>query len=391
VLSTTNPTRADFVRRATDAAEVLRANAQWTTENRRLPEKALDVMAEAGVFKMRVPARFGGYESDAVTMLEVTTEIAKGDGSAAWNLSVWTVSAWIAAQFPDHVQEEAFASDARFCGVLSPTATATPTAGGYTVSGRWHFISGALHSQYQVALAMGPAPDGTQWPLVALIPMTDLKIDDDWHTVGLRGTGSVSTIADDVFVPEDRVLPLVLVLQGQSASALNAQRPAFKVPMMPTGCLAFTGTAIGLAKSAMELFLANLDRKITYTDYTSQRAAPVTHLQVAEAAMKIEEAESHALRLAELADRKAAAGEEWALQERVISRAYLGRIFRLSKEAADTLGDASGGTSVYSATPIRRVIQDLQVLNQHAAMNPATTAELYGRILCGLPPNTMYL
>ena len=37
---------------------------------------------------------------------------------------------------------------------------------------------------------------------MALVPMADLHIVDDWETAGLRGSGSVSTVAKDVFVPE---------------------------------------------------------------------------------------------------------------------------------------------------------------------------------------------
>ena len=55
------------------------------------------------------------------------------------------------------------------------------------------------------------------------------------------------------------------------------------------------------------------------------------------------------------------------------------------------LNTASGGTSVYRAIPIQRIQRDVQTLNLHALMHPDTNFELYGRILCGLPPNTMYL
>jgi alkylation response protein AidB-like acyl-CoA dehydrogenase len=371
---------------------VLRENAQWSEENRRLHEDTIGALTDAGIFRMRIPARYGGYESDAATMLEVISEIAQADGSASWNVAAWSISAWLAAQFPDHVQDQVFTADARVCGVLSPTAAAVPTADGVVINGSWQFISGALHSQWQVALAMGPTPDGaSQWPLMALIPLSEMVISDDWHTTGLRGTGSVTTIAKDVFVPADRVLPLVAVLQGNSASEQNVTSPMYRAPMIATGCATFTGTAIGLAKATQDAFMARLDRKITYTDYSSQRDAAITHLQLAEAAMKIEEAESHAARLAALVDTKGASGEEWSLLERTRARAYLGRVFGLAKDAAQIFSDASGGSSIYTTEPIQRSVRDLHALSMHALMHPATNAELYGRVLCGLAPDTVYV
>ena len=103
--------------------------------------------------------------------------------------SAWTISTWLACLFPDHVQDEVFATEnVRVCGVLSPTAEATPVEGGVVVNGAWHFISGARHSLWQVIIAMAPTPDGSSmWPVMAVVPLSDLQIVDDWNTMGLRG------------------------------------------------------------------------------------------------------------------------------------------------------------------------------------------------------------
>lgn len=392
MLNTQAPPRTELVRRAAQLVPLLRSHAVWIENNRRLHDEVIEAMAEAGVFRMRAPVRYGGYESDARTVVDVISQLAQGDGSTAWNASVWSISTWIAGLFPDDVQDEVFATpDARVCGVLSPTAAAEPSKGGFVVNGRWHFISGALHSHWQAILAMGPAPDGSEWPLMMMVPMSDLTIVDDWHTAGLRGTGSVSTVAEQVFVPQERVLPMVAILQGRYASKLNADAPVYQQPLMPTGCTTFTGAALGLAKAALAGFVEQLDRKITYTDYESQREAPVTHLQLAEAALKADEAEFHAYRLADLVDDKCANGVPWTLPERVGARAALSRVFHLVKEAVGVIRTASGGSSIYSHVPIQRIDRDVQTLNMHALMHPNTNFELYGRVLCGLQPNTMYI
>ncbi|WP_422774878.1 acyl-CoA dehydrogenase family protein [Plantactinospora sp. WMMC1484] len=383
----------ELVRRTEELVPLLRSHAAWTDQHRRLHDEVIEAMSAAGIFRMRVPARYGGYESDAGTVLEVISRISGSDGSAGWNAAVWSISNWIAGLFPDEAQDEVFAEpDVRVCGVLSPTASAEPTEGGMVVNGQWRFISGALHSQWQAILAMGPAPDGSQWPLLALVPMSELEIVDDWHTAGLRGTGSVTTVAKQVFVPHHRVMPMVAILSEQYASQCNAGSPLFRQPLIPTGCATFAATAVGLAKAALEAFLDRLgERKITYTEYTSQRDAPITHFQVAEAATKIDEAEFHGRRLTDLLDGKYATGEAWQLVDRVRARAGLGRVFQLTKEAVGVLKTGSGGTSIYDDVPIQRIDRDIQTLNMHALMHPNTNAELYGRILCGLPPNTMYL
>lgn len=393
MLTTQIPTREELVRRASELAPAIRDKAAWSEEHRRLHEETIEALADAGIFRLRVPARYGGYEADTRTLVDVAAELGRADGSTAWTASVYWIPTWMACQFPDHVQDEVFSTpDVRVCGTLSPTAMAAPADGGVVVNGKWGFISGAWHSQWQEIVAVQVGPDGPPMPIVALVPMSDLQIVDDWHTSGLRGTGSVSTVAQDVFVPADRVLPLGAVINSQGASQANAGSPAYRVPLLPVASASSVGTALGLAAAAMDAFRARLpERKITYTDYERQADAPLTHLQIAEAAMKSDEAAFHAHRLSGHVDTKAATGEPWTVEERVRARAELGRVCRLTKESVDILAQASGGSSIYTSAPIQRIARDIAGVNLHALMHPNTNAELYGRVLCGLEPNTLYI
>jgi alkylation response protein AidB-like acyl-CoA dehydrogenase len=387
------PTREELVRRASELVPVLHKSAQWSEENRRIPDEVVDMLSDAGVFRMRTPARYGGYECDTRTLVDVAIQLGRSDGSVSWVASVYWIPTWMVGLFPDHVQDEVFATEnARVCGTLSPTAMAAPADGGIVVNGKWGFVSGAWHSHWQEIVAVLMRPDAEPMPIVALVPMSDLQIIDDWHTAGLRGTGSVSTVAQDVFVPQDRVLPLPVVLEGQGASAANAGSAIYRAPLLPVASASSVGTAIGLAKAAKDVFFQRLpERKITYTSYAKQGEAALTHLQVADATMKIDEAEFHAHRLAALVDTKTAAGAPWTLEERVLARADMGAACRLAREAVDILASASGGSSIYSDVPMQRIARDIQAMNLHALMHPNTNAELYGRILCGQEPNTLYL
>jgi alkylation response protein AidB-like acyl-CoA dehydrogenase len=387
------PTRAELVRRAAELVPLLRKHAQWTEENRRLHDETIEALADAGVFKLRVPARYGGYEADARTIAEVGAALGRGDGSTAWVSSVYWIPGWMAGLFPDEVQDEVFATpDVRVCGTLSPSGTATPVDGGVVVNGKWGFISGALHAHWQEIIAMGQAPDGTPMPIMALAPMSDLEIVDDWYAFGLKGTGSVSTVAKDLFIPQERVLPLPAVLMEQYASQLNADLPMFKAPLLAVAAASTVGTLLGLANAAREEFLERMPaRKITYTAYERQQDAPVTHLQVAEASLKIDQAEFHGYRVADQVDVKGAAGEPWKLDERARARADVGAVAALTKDAIDILAQASGGSSIYSSVPIQRIARDVQAASLHALIFPTTNFEVYGRVLCGLEPNTLYI
>nr|WP_133908005.1 acyl-CoA dehydrogenase family protein [Actinophytocola oryzae] len=393
MLATTIPTRDELVRKASELIPLLRRHASWTEENRRLHDETVEALADAGVFRLRRPKHFGGYEVDSQTLVDIGTALGQGCGSTSWVASVYWIPTWMASQFPDEVQDEVFATpDVRICGTLSPSGMAAPVDGGVVVNGKWGFISGAHHAQWQEIIAILIPPDGQPYPIMALVPMSDLLVVDDWDTSGLRGTGSVSTVAKDLFVPAERILPLPVVLQGQTASKRNANSTVYRAPLLPVAAASSVGTIVGMAKGARDVFLKRLpERKITYTGYESQREAPITHFQVAEATMRIDEAEFHAQRTAKLVDAKGAEGTEWKLEERARTRADIGAVVRLAKDAIDILATASGGSSIYSGIPIQRINRDIQAVNLHALMHPNTNTELYGRVLCGLEPNTLYI
>ena len=390
---TTAPPRSELLQRATQLVPLLRGNAEAGEQLRRLPDETVEALTEAGILRLRLPARYGGYEADARTLVDVISELATGDGSTAWTVAVWAISSWVIGLFPDEVQDEIFATpDVRVSGILSPTAMAVPTDGGVVVNGKWAFNTGSQQSQWNTNAAILAGPDGPPQPVMVAIPMSDLHSVDDWHTMGMRASGSVTTIAEDVFVPQARVLPMGPVLQGARGTNGNADLPMYQVPFMPVACATVAAVVAGLARAARDAFFDRLPgRKITYTSYENQSEAPLTHLQVAEATTKTDEAVFHARRIAEQLDVKGAAGAEWTLEERARARLDLGAACQRAKEAVDVLATASGGSSIFHSVPIQRIERDVKVLNLHAIMHPNTNLELYGRILCGLEPNTVYI
>jgi 3-hydroxy-9,10-secoandrosta-1,3,5(10)-triene-9,17-dione monooxygenase len=388
------PSKEELVHRAADLVPLIRDKAVWMDENRRMHDDVIAAITDAGLLRMRVPVRYGGFESDLTTLADVLAELGRGDGATSWTAAVWAISTWMVGMFPDEVQDEVFSTpDVRVCGILSPGAVAAPVDGGYVLNGKWSFNTGAQQSTWNTNAAVIPTADGGFEPVMTLLPIKDLQIIDDWHTSGLRGSGSVTTIAQDLFVPAERVLPIGPVLAvRQHRSKLNANSAIYKALFMPVACVTVGSVALGLAKAARDAFFERLPgRKITYTSYENQAEAPLTHIEVAEAIQRIDETGFHVFRSAEMVDTRSQTGEQWTLEERARARLDLGAACVRAKEAVDILNSASGGSSVYRDVPIQRIQRDVQTLNLHAIMHPATNYELYGRIVCGLESNTPYI
>src|ERR1041384_4577405 len=96
VPKTVIPTREELVDRAAELVPLLQKHARWAEDNRRLHEEVMEALADAGVFKLRRPKRYGGYEADARTLPDVATALGRGDGSASWVASVYWIPGWMA-------------------------------------------------------------------------------------------------------------------------------------------------------------------------------------------------------------------------------------------------------------------------------------------------------
>jgi alkylation response protein AidB-like acyl-CoA dehydrogenase len=387
------PSRTELVQRVADIVPVLRANARRGEQNRRLADEVVDAMVGAGVLRMLVPVQYGGYESDMQAIVDVGIQLGRGDGSPAFCATAWWAQCWVVAHFPDSVQDEIFTSpDVRICGTLVPNGKGEITKGGVVVSGEWGFNSGAWHSDWKVLNTLAPNPAGELEPIAAVVPMSDLEIVDDWDTAGLRGTGSITLVAKDVFIPRERFQWLSEVARQEYGSARNADSPCYRGPIIGVLSNINTGKQVGLAQAAREAFLERIhNRAIQHTSYQTQAEWPVTHLQVAEADLKIDEAEYHARRLAALVDHKGFSNEPYTIRERAYCRVAVGRVSQLCHEAVNIYNMASGAGGIYSSMPIQRIQRDIQAISLHAVNMPVKNYELYGRVLCGLEPNTFFI
>jgi alkylation response protein AidB-like acyl-CoA dehydrogenase len=350
-------------------------------------------MAQAGVVRMLVPTYYGGYESDMATLVDVGVQLGRGDGSAAFCATAWWAQCWAVAHFPDSVQEEVFANpDVPVCGTFVPNGMGQITKDGVVVSGEWGFNSGAWHSQWKVLSTMAPNPAGQIEPIAAVVPLSELEIIDDWDVSGLRGTGSVTTIGRDVFIPRERYQWLSEVMQQKYDSKRNADSPCYRGPIIGVLSALNTGKQIGMAQAAREAFLGRIHhRPVHHTTYATQAEWPVTHIQVAEADLKIEEAEYHAYKLAALVDKKNYENEPYTMRERAYCRVAVGRTTQLCYDAINIYNLAGGASGVYSSMPVQRIQRDIQAINTHAIDMPIKNYELYGRIVCGLEPNTFFI
>jgi alkylation response protein AidB-like acyl-CoA dehydrogenase len=389
--------RDSLVGRAGALFPVLRGNAGEADKTRRLPQANIDALAASGIFKLWVPKRYGGYEADPRTYVEVLAELSRADASTSWAVSLITAMSFMVGQFPEAGQDAVYGADpeARVCGVLTPAGSAERSSGGYIVRGSWPFASGCLHSTWcGVVTPLLDAEGNVANVGYVLMPMSDITIKDTWFTVGMRGTGSNTLVADEVFVPDHLVLPLVGptgMLDGDPLTPFKNE-VLYQAPQGSLGVLSEIGTILGLGRAALETVLEQLPkRSIAYTTYTRQIDAASTQIDLGEAATRIDAAHLLAYRAAEDIDRAITAARKLDLPARARIRADLSFAARTVREAVDTLVQLCGASAMAEFNYLQQIQRDVNTVSLHGLLRASVCLEVYGATLCGLEPTTMPL
>jgi len=381
---------AELVARAAALRPLLQAQADETDRLRRLADANVAALNEAGLCRLMVPQRFGGYQTNIHTYIAVMAELGRGCGSTAWVASLLNVCAWLAALFPERAQRDLWGENPNtwVAGSLAPNGTATPVAGGWRVTGRWPWASGCLHAQWAACgIRMTNDRGEIQNFGLSLMPMSDLSIEDTWFMAGMKGTGSNTIVANDVFVPEHRFLPYPPAFQGHYRTE-HLDEVTYRVALVPVTILILVGSQLGLARAALDHVIAKAPtRGVTHTSFAKQSESAGFQIQVAEAAAKIDTAYLHAFRAADDLDRAAESGRHPDLVPRARVRLDTALAAKYCRDAVDLLADAHGTSSLADVNHMQRLWRDVHVASRHAITSWTVNLEIYGKALLGIEPN----
>ena len=376
----------ELVARVRELQPLLADNAAKGEIDRRVVEESIAALTEAGIFRIAQPKRYGGYETSMRTMLDVSAAVAEADGGTAWVVTLCDVCAWLVGLFSEQAQEDVWGAnpDAKVSGVLAPTAETTTVDGGYRVTGRWYYNSGSWHADWAgVGIPLTDADGQVVDQGLALIPRSDLAVEDTWFVAGMRSSGSNCLVARDVFVPAHRVMSVPPAIEGHYATE-HTDEPLYRSALVPILALVLAGPQLWLGRKALEIVRSKAAKKaISYTHYTAQADSVAFQLQLAEAAMRIDTAHLHAYRAADDIDTASANGTYPDVLARARVRADTGWAVQNITQAIDGLLFAHGAGSFAEVNPLQRIWRDSAVAARHAVILPSVGYEVYGKALLG--------
>jgi indole-3-acetate monooxygenase len=357
---------------------LLRTSEAEAENVRHLPAPVVAAMHDAGLFLQSLPREVGGSELGPVAQMELIEAVARQSGAAGWNLFVGSLhTALPAAYLSDGAAEAMFARSGPnvVAGQMQPIGRGREVPGGMVVSGRYSWGSGITHARWVLAGAVLSGADGVARPgfRVVVVPKEHVTVLDNWHVVGVAGSGSYDYELDEVFVPEGWWFDYLAPVRHRGGPQFNSPIPAQIGP-------AHIGFALGLGERVLEeiVAVAMAKRRTNATGTVAERGTFQHALGLAYTRLS---AARHlgAAQLARL-DRLQRTGDP-------VAPALVEDIRAAASHATDTAlavaSDAmrfAGGSVVRLDSPIQRLMRELLVAQAHMYVSD-TNYETVGRSL----------
>jgi alkylation response protein AidB-like acyl-CoA dehydrogenase len=369
--------RTETLARARKLAPILREHAAQGEKLRRVPDNTVADLIDSGLLGLLRPARFGGSELSWDVLCEASIELGQGDGSQAWVANVYGHHPMFVALFEDAAQHDVWGPDpnALICASIVPPGNKVEAAsGGFRLSGRWSFASGVHHAHW---LILGDIVGGDPKDhRLFLLPRGDYGIDDDWHTLGMAGTGSASVVVDNAFVPAHRIVSMREINAGQAPGARINKAPLYRMPLLGFAQLALAAVPVGVALGMVGDF-----RRFVAGRSDSAAASGVELLleRFAEAAAETRSAELLLIDTTRQNSVKLEAG--LALDESDAARSVRdgGYAVMVSRRAAMRLFEVTGGRGLHLSQPLQRAFRDVLGASAHGSLGWQRNALAYAR------------
>ncbi len=370
----------------------LHAAADATERDRRLAPPLVTAMAEAGLFAMCVPRRYGGGEAGPRELVETIERISRADGAAGWTLMIGATTGLVAAYLPEADAREIFA-DPRVVtgGVTAPKGRAVAVDGGWRVTGRWPFASGCQHCAWLLGTCFvvdesgAPRKSARGVPEMRsfFFPAADVRILDTWDVSGLRGTGSHDFEVADVLVPAGRSFVL-------GVDSPREPGPLYRFPLFGLLALGIAAVGLGIARSAIDELVALAADKTPTASRRVLGERALVQADVARAEALVGASRAFLLEAVDAAMARATRGDELTIGDRAQLRLAATHAATSSAAGVDLMYEAGGGTSVYATSRLQRCFRDAHVVTQHL-MVAKPTLEAVGRVFLGLESDASML
>jgi alkylation response protein AidB-like acyl-CoA dehydrogenase len=388
------PDAETLIERARSMIPMLKEQGPAHDDAKRISDDVGVKLRAAGFFRICQSTENGGYGLRPSVLWRVCREIARGDSATAWILGLAGLHPWMAGMFGARAQDDVFAGgrDAvviALTGNVGRGVDARLDGEHYVLNGKWTYASGIDVADWASVLVDVPSAEGARELRLLLVPKESFRIDHaSWNVFGMKGTGSKDVYLDNERVPVYRSIKWTDVQRIEYPGRERNKSPMYGIPHTSLFVMSVAAAIASVAHGLLDIHADTVRKRIPAGLNSPQTEDRFTLAELGKAAAKIEGAFNLLMHDVDEMWDWAEAGKEFSVEQRARYRTDGAIICDMALAAADDLVRNLGG-SLMPLGPVERYFRDMHSMASHFLMQVNPSAELYGRVLLGmpLPPN----
>lgn len=395
ILLENKPDIATLLAKAEEVGRLAEEEASEADRNARFSDRVAKAIKDAEFHKLLRPKRYGGLLVDLRTYREIIRTVARHSVAGAWLTYFYSMHEVWAAYLDPKGREEIFGQGGLLADVVAPVGRVEKDGEGYRLYGQWNFCSGVLHSDWIALGAMMELPDsnGPEYCLLAL-PKSDVKIVENWNTIGLRASGSNGVLVEGAYVPLHRILPAGRVMaDGKPVGGdYDENDPVYRIPFMPLFLLGFPLVSLGGAERLVSLFQERTEKRIrVFKAGAKEKDSAASQRLLAEMKTELNAMEGiveQYIRQLEACQKEGKTVMNDMEREQLF--AWRGYVAKTSANIAVRTMLTLGGNSIFKGDPVELFTRDLLAVAAHPNSLWEDAMAAYGRTLFGLPGDPVW-
>ncbi|MGY0219072.1 p-hydroxyphenylacetate 3-hydroxylase oxygenase component [Endozoicomonadaceae bacterium StTr2] len=380
--------------RLTEILPAIRANACKAEELRQVPQENIDMLNSIGLHRSFLPKAYGGLEISLPEFTDCIAALAGACCSTAWAYSLLCTHNHQLAMFSKEAQDEIWGEnpDAVASSSIAPFGKHEEVEGGVRFTGDMRWSSGVDHADWIIVGFNRFNDAGDKIYSFGVIPKSEFTIIDDWHSIGMQGSGTKTASIKNVFIPERRIQAAKDMMEGRSAGfGLYPDSKIFYTPYRPYFACGFAAMSLGVAERMCEVYKDITKNRVrAYTGAQVNASIPPL-LRIAESTHQVKAARAFLEATwndhKEHGERKEYPSTETLAYWRT-NQAYA---IKMCIDAVNRLFEAMGASNWYLDKEGQRLFRESHMTGAHAYTDYDVCAQILGRHLMGLEPDPALL
>lgn len=374
----------EMMERAKRIGQAAELEAMEADRNATISPNIADLIRKEEIHRLILPEEFGHPQLDWRTFVDLVSTVGYHNLSAAWLTYFFSAhNAWV-CYYPKHIRDEVIQQGGFVADVFAPIGKVEPVEGGYTISGKYNFVSGINYCDWVGVGAMMKFDDNDRPERVGiLLKVSDLIVEKTWDSLGLRGSGSNTLIVDNVFVKPDAILRFNKIIEKSQPpyEDFDQNYLYYNTPFYPGFYVGFAAMAVGGAERVVAEFEKHTAGRVRFSG-VNEKESPTSQRVLSE--LKLEMLTAQALLTEYIQMMEADKGGDYeGAKYKAIRAKIIDKCVSIGVKALLTLG----GHALLKGHPVELFTRDLMAIATHITSLYEDGILGYGRHLFGVETN----